>query len=139
MPDTPKVLFIRSDELDSSVLEGILREHVMLHRAADLLELKSHLEAGSYDVVFCGWSNPSGTWIDALEHVLQRYPDLPVVIFSRTAGEREWVEVLEAGAFDLLAAPYQKAEVLAVLEQAVASYAARRLYNLAPKVLALAS
>ena len=43
-------------------------------------------------------------------------------------GEREWAEALEAGAFDLLAPPYKKHEVLAVLEQAVESdYPARRV------------
>jgi FixJ family two-component response regulator len=56
-------------------------------------------------------------------------PDLPVVIYSRTGGETEWVKVLDAGGFDLLVAPYQKCSVLPVLEQAVNSYKARRLYH----------
>ena len=53
--------------------------------------------------------------------VQHRDPDLPVIVLSRTAGEHEWVAVLEAGAFDLLVPPYRQQALLAVLEQASAS------------------
>jgi len=39
----------------------------------------------------------------------------------RAGGEREWREVLEAGAFDLLTAPYCESAVLAVLAHALAT------------------
>ena len=135
----PRVLLISNDEAETGYLKAILSEHVMLHSVRDLPELENHLEGGGYDAVFCGWSFQRGTWSDALRQVQQRNPSLPVVIFCRTGGEREWVEVLEAGGFDLLAAPYQKPTVLALLEQAVDSYQARRLQNLMPKVAAHAN
>ena len=67
-----------------------------------------------------------------------RCPDLPVVVFSATGGEQEWVRVLEAGAFDLLVAPYQKQTVIAILEQAVATYQARWFRSAASPVNASA-
>jgi hypothetical protein len=47
--------------------------------------------------------------------------------------------VLQAGAFDLLVAPYLERTVLPVLEQAVASYEARRWRSATPYPAAKAS
>ena len=129
MRSHPKVLLLSSDETETRKLEEVLLEYAILRRAGNLAELQSKLEGEAYDAVFCGWSFHTGTWNDALGQVRQRCPDLPVVIFSETGDEREWVKVLEAGAFDLLIAPYQKHTVIPILEQAAASYEARRLHS----------
>ena len=135
----PSILLLSSDETETTVLEGILSEHVLLRRVQNLSELQATLEGGRYDAVFCGWSFHQGTWNDALGQVRQRCPDLPVIIFCRLGGEIEWVEALEAGAFDLLVAPYQKRKVLPLLEHAVASYEGRRLRHAVPHPKAQAS
>ena len=132
MVTKPRVLVISSDEADTDILKGILSERVALHCVRDLSELHSNLLGGGYDAVFCGWSFYRATWNDVLEHVQRHNPNLPVIVFCRTGGEREWVEVLEAGAFDLLVAPYRKASVFTVLEQAVASYEGRHLHMTLP-------
>ena len=126
-----KVLLISSDEMETSVLEGILSEHVALKSVRDLSELRTVLEEEDigYDALFCGWSFHRGTWKEALKQVQQRCPNLPVIIFSHSAGEREWLEVMEAGGFDLLTGPYLKHHVLPLVEHAVVSHEARRLHN----------
>lgn len=129
MRSHPKVLLLSNDETETRKLEEALLEYSILRRARTLAELQSNLEQETYDAVFCAWSFHSGTWNDALGQVRQRCPDLPVVIFSETGDEREWVKVLEAGAFDLLVAPYQKHTVIPILEQAAASYEARQLHS----------
>ena len=126
----PKVLLITSDPAETEVLERILKDHVILRSGANLMELQALLEETKYDAVFCGWSFHRGTWYDAVDRILNHTPDLPIVIFCRTAGEREWVEVLKAGAFDLLVPPYGELAVLSVLEQAVSSYEVRRMMSL---------
>ena len=133
----PKVLLLSSDETETSVMEKILSEHVILRSIGDLAELRNHLD-GAYDALFCGWSFQKGGWNEALKQVRKRCPDLPVVIFSRVGGEQEWVEALEAGAFDLLVAPYLKRNVLPLLEHAVASHEARRWHNAAFRNSAMA-
>jgi DNA-binding NtrC family response regulator len=108
----------------------MFREHATVRRVRSLPELQRVLERHeSYDAVFCGWSFQAGTWNDAVGQVHNQCPDLPVIIFSGNGGEQEWVQVLEAGAFDLLVAPYQRRTVLPVLEQAVASCEARRTHQ----------
>lgn len=125
----PKVLLLSSDETESNALERVLSEYVNLQNAGNLSELENMLPDGGYDAVFCGRSFQEGAWNDALEEVQQRCPDLPVIIFSQTGDEQEWSEVIEAGAFDLLVAPYLNSTVLPVLEQAVVSFEARRRHN----------
>jgi len=123
----PNVLLLCSDAKQAVVLREILSEHAVLTPAGNLSELTALLESSFYDAVFCAWSFHRGNWNDALLEARRLHPDLPVIIFSSTAGEEEWTRVLEAGAFDLLAPPYQKRAVLSALEQATASYEARLL------------
>ena len=125
----PKVLLLSSEEEERKTWEAVLSEHVALRSVRDLSELQAALESTDYDALFCGWRFHSGDWNLVLNQARQQYPDLPVIIFSRTGDEAEWVKVVEAGAFDLLVAPYQKRTVLPVLEHAVASHEGRRLRN----------
>ena len=121
----PRVLLLTTDEPEAAQLSALLSEYVTLARAHDLRELGTLLETGQYDALFCDWSSYSVAWDEVLQEVRERYPDLPVIVLSRTAAEREWLEVMEAGAFDLLAPPYREHNLLAVLEQAAASRQAR--------------
>jgi len=125
----PRILLLSSDDAEWRNWEEIFREHATLRRVRNLAELQNSLQDDFYDALFCGWKFTSGTWSEALWQVRQQCPDLPVVIFNGTGDEREWVKVLEAGAFDLLVAPYQKRTVLPVMEQAVTSYEARRFHG----------
>jgi DNA-binding NtrC family response regulator len=125
----PRVLLLSSDDSETASWEEMFREHASLRRVRSLEELEATLDGDRYDALFCGWSFHAGTWNQALEQVQQHCPDMPVVVFKGTGDEREWVKVLQAGAFDLLIAPYQKRNVLPVLEQAVISYEARRYHH----------
>jgi DNA-binding NtrC family response regulator len=125
----PTILLLSSDDTESHHWEELFREHATLRRVRNLAELQDSLQENFYDALFCGWSFTSGTWSEALSQVRQQCPDLPVVIFNDTGGEKEWIRVLDAGAFDLLAAPYEKRTLLPVLEQAVSSFEARRFRN----------
>jgi len=117
----PKVLLLSNDETETAVLEHLLGEHAALTAVHQLSELVSLLEEGKYDALFCAWSLDAGTWTNALEEVRKFHPELPVIILSSSPEEREWMRVLEAGAFDLLVPPYEERPLLAVLEQASAS------------------
>jgi DNA-binding NtrC family response regulator len=135
----PNVLLLSTDSEEMSKWEDILCEHAVVKRVGSLLELEHQLESDVYDALFCGWSFHFGTWHDALRTVQQQCPELPVIIFCGNGGERQWVEVLEAGAFDLLVEPYHQRAVLPVLEHAVDSYEGRRLYRSPSRLRAVAS
>jgi DNA-binding response OmpR family regulator len=53
-----------------------------------------------------------GTWIDVLEHIkaLTNAPSL--IVASRHADDRLWAEALNLAAWDVLARPFNKIEVI---------------------------
>jgi len=77
----------------------------------------------SFDAFLCDWCYQGGTWRSALETIRRQAPQLPVIVVCRTGGEQEWIEVLQAGAFDMICAPFSSEAVLSVLEHAAASCA----------------
>ena len=117
----PNVLLFSSDEIETDILQQLLGEHVNLTPVRDRAELAVLLEEHDYDALFWSWSFREGTWSDALRDVHRIRPDLPVIILSTAPEERAWLRSLEAGAFDLLVAPFEERQLLAVLEQASAS------------------
>ena len=129
---SPQIVVLSSDQAETGHLQEILSKHALLTCARNLTELKTLLEAGEPDVLFCSWSFQSACWKDVVEEVQHCYPELPVIVLSRTAGEQEWIEVLEVGAFDLLVPPFRKHSLLAVIEQATASRETRAREDSAP-------
>lgn len=123
----PRILLLCSDEIEARKIDVLLSKHALVSRACNLSELSALLESTCFDAVFCAWTFHCGTWKNALLEALRFQPELPVLVFSSTGGEREWVEVLDSGAFDFLVPPYTRENVLALLEQAMASHDARIL------------
>jgi DNA-binding NtrC family response regulator len=121
----PRILFLTNDEEQARKMDQLLGEHVALTHADSLPDLQETLKITEFDALLCDWSMYGGTWRNVLKDMQNHDPSLPVIVLSRTGGEKEWVEVIEAGAFDLLVAPYWKASVLAALEHATASREAR--------------
>ena len=117
-----QVLVVSSDEKETTLLQEVLAPHAILTFAKRLPEFKILLHSCTYDIVLCDWSFALGTWKDVLREVKEEHSAVPVIVFSRTAGEGEWIDVLNAGAFDLLAQPPRHQHLLlGVFEQAVAS------------------
>lgn len=126
MLGTSNILLLSNDELEIAVLREMLCEQVLLMPVNNLIDVAIYLKTGNCDAILCSWSFHRGFWGDAVDEIRALDPDLPVIILCRSGGESEWVQALEAGAFDLLVTPYRKAEVLGVVEQAGASCQARR-------------
>jgi hypothetical protein len=59
-----------------------------------------------------------GTWEDALARVARSHPRAALVLAAGHADERFWIDVLERGAFDLVAKPFEAGELRRILENA---------------------
>jgi DNA-binding response OmpR family regulator len=60
----------------------------------------------------------SGTWLDILENI-KHLPNTPsLIVTSRLADERLWAEVLNLGAWDVLAKPFDRSEVICSMRSA---------------------
>ena len=127
MSDRGKVVLLDKDReaQENGILRELLAKHASVWFARDLSEALDLLEDDHFDALFCNWSYEGGTWRDALATVQKRFPYLPTIVVHHSGEESEWVEVLNAGGADLLAAPYNEALVQSVLDHAAKSRAAQ--------------
>ena len=131
MDERRKVLLLSGSDPGTILLQEILAKHVDIASASDIPEMLSLLAEETCDVLFCDWRFALGTWRDVVEGIQVQYPELPVIVVYRTGGEREWREVLEANAFDLLTEPYCERAVLTVLEHALVTRDGRAMRTVA--------
>jgi DNA-binding NtrC family response regulator len=84
------------------------------------------LRNGRISVVLCDRDLNPGTWKDMVE-ALALLPDPPyLIVTSRHADERLWVEALNLGAFDVLQTPFNAVEVTRALGMAWLRWSDRR-------------
>src|SRR4051812_15293573 len=109
--DSPRILLIADEDAEAIALHRLLADSVSLHWLDNDSSLGNSLNAYLYDAILCGWTIGDRTWREVLREVKQTHPQLPVLIFSRTASEEDWIEVLMEGGFDLLVSPFTKASM----------------------------
>lgn len=107
------VLSVSPLDEDHSSLKAIV-EHSMC-RVFEAHNIRSSLELLQGDdiaVVLCERELGPGTYIDLLEHIIAK-PNAPaLIVASRLADESLWAEALNLGAWDVLAKPFDRSEVL---------------------------
>jgi len=54
----------------------------------------------------------NGSWIDVLEHANSLSHPPSLIVTSRLADDRLWAEALNLGAWDVLAKPFDRTEVI---------------------------
>ena len=117
--ETVTVLSISPFEEDHLSLQDILGHFGWVSFKADghsaaLAVLRQH----DISVILCECDLKPGTWIDVLDHI----KDLPhppsLVVTSRLADDRLWAEALNMGAWDVLAKPFDRTDVLRVVKGA---------------------
>jgi len=101
-----RVVWLGNNEAESRALQNLLSKHVTVTCAQNIPELLSILKSSGYDALFCAWSFNKSSWREALKEVNRRHPEVPMIVVHHSADEQEWVDVLDAGAVDLLGPPY---------------------------------
>jgi DNA-binding NtrC family response regulator len=131
MRPLPNILLIGDDTLEMRHLRTIFSRAARVAQAEDLPDAFQKLAAMDYDMVIADWSFHCGTWQAALRQIRAVYPALPVIVLSRAEGleqsMREWVSVVEEGAFDVLAPRITESAAMALMEHAVATGEARAM------------
>jgi DNA-binding response OmpR family regulator len=121
MPFAPsQILTISPIREDQATLDCILRpEYGPLRVAATARAALGILRRHPVRIVVCVSDLPDGTWIDVLERI-QNSPKPPLLIVaSRLADNRLWIEALNLGAFDVISKPFLAAEVNHVVKSAM--------------------
>ena len=117
------VLFVSPHHEDATVLSRMLGSlPVPLEHVADLQHARVTIQVEPYQVIFTEAILPDGTWRDVVDLARRVTHPPAVIVTDASADARFWAEVLNLGAYDLIAQPFATAEVRRIL-----SYACSRL------------
>jgi DNA-binding NtrC family response regulator len=105
-----------------SLCKILARSNWILNRVTTCREALALLQRRGISVVLCERDLPDGTWKSLLEATAE-LPNPPrLIVASRAADDRLWMEVLRAGGYDLLPVPFEAAEVFRVVSLAAQSW-----------------
>lgn len=120
-----KILVAEDDRNLRRVLRAMLaREGYEVEEAADGAAALERLSARESDVLVTDIRMPRLNGLDLLRCCRERFPDLPVILITAYGTIGDAVEAIRAGAFDYITKPFDEAELLRVVGNAVRTKAA---------------
>jgi DNA-binding NtrC family response regulator len=131
-----RVLFLKGRGESYNPIMSSLARSAAVESVGTLAAFKKATAARGYEAIFCTARFPGGTYADLLRILRQQRLDLPVIVCSLRGGDREWVQALERGAFDLLVFPFHRSTVAKVLEEALES---REVLRFTPRTRSLSA
>jgi DNA-binding NtrC family response regulator len=116
---TLSVLSVSPLDADHFSLQTISRDSTwILYKARELVSALVLLQQHDIAVILCERDLLPGSYIDLLEHI-NALPNAPsLIVASRLADERLWAEALNLGAWDVLAKPFDRNEVVRSVKSA---------------------
>jgi DNA-binding NarL/FixJ family response regulator len=96
----------------------VLGEIVPVNHATCLKEAISRLRSGQFRVILTEAELRDGGCRDALRISQQTASPSQVVVTNPFVGARFWADVINLGAFDMLAQPFDRAEIHRILQSA---------------------
>lgn len=115
------VLFVSPRREDATTLSSMLRSlSVPIEYVADLTHARVMIRDGNYPVILTEANLRDGTWLDVLDLAYRVTPRSEVIVTDAAADARFWAEVLNMGAYDLIAQPFATGEVQRILSNACA-------------------
>jgi len=119
----PNVLLLAQEPEQAVELTALLSPYLRIKCAQDLDGVATALRYRRFDAIL--YVREGQAWRQALQAMRLRYPGIPVIVLTKIEAQRECAEMVEAGAFDFLIPPYGNRNLLAAVEQAVATAEAR--------------
>lgn len=118
------VLAVSPSNDDHITLRGILsRPTWNLLEARTCEEVPRVIQENRTAVVICERDLPDGSWKDILDQMTPPHSQPLLIVASPRPDNRFWAEVLNLGAHDVIAKPFDAAEVLAVVKAACRRWA----------------
>src|SRR5579859_2973287 len=118
------VLFVSPHRQDARVLSRmVISLSLPFKHVANLAYARTVIENGLYAVILTEANLPDGTWLDVLDLARQVSPGVEVIVTDAGADARFWAEVLNLGAYDVIAQPFAAGEVQRILRNACSRFA----------------
>jgi DNA-binding NtrC family response regulator len=114
-----RILFISGHRDDALRLSQMLRAlPLALDHVESVQQARTKLSEEAYEVILTEAALHDGNWVDVL-HLTRECPrEVEVIVTDPHADARFWAEVLNLGAYDLLAQPFYEPEVRRILYNA---------------------
>ena len=113
------VLFISPHSEDGSRLSQMLGSLPFVFKHVERPgHARRDLESCRFSVILTEATLADGNWTDVLDLARDVLPGAEVIVTDRFADGRLWSEVLNRGAYDLLAQPFEAPEVRRILSNA---------------------
>jgi two-component system response regulator AtoC len=116
----PAKLLVVDDEanLRKVLAATLLREGYEVVQAADGAQAIELFDRGDFDVVVSDLVMPRVGGFEVLKHVLDRAPDVPVILITAHGTVDSAVSAIKAGAFDYITKPFEQEELKQVIGKA---------------------
>lgn len=124
---TITVLSFSPVENDHAALEQTFRDssltlypncRLSLHPSRTLASALALLRRNRIPIVVCDRDENPDAWREILRATKGLSAPPCLIVTSRLADDRQWAELLNAGAFDLLAKPFEKSNVIRIVQSA---------------------
>ncbi len=114
-----RILFISGHRDDALRLSQMLRAlPLALDHVNSLEQARARLQQDEFEVILTEANLPDGNWLDVLHLTRENPRETEVIVTDPHADARFWSEVLNLGAYDLLAQPFYEPEVRRILYNA---------------------
>ena len=115
-----RLLVVDDEEPQRSMLTSILgRAGFEVDAASDGRGALELLNGSSHDLVLTDQRMPGMDGLELLERVRREYPDVPVVLMTAYGSVSTAVEAMKRGAADYLTKPFEREELLLVIEKVI--------------------
>jgi len=117
---TPRALVI-DDEPDIRQLLGMTLSQlgIEVSEAPDLTAAYLKLEKDNFDLCLTDMRLPDGNGLELIQHIQDKYPDLPVAMITAYGNTEIAVEALKLGAFDFVSKPLRLPKLRAMVTAAL--------------------
>src|ERR1051325_2247591 len=121
MPD-PATLLVADDDpgLRESLERALTREGYRIVLASDGRAALERVQAGGIDLIVTDLKMPGLTGLELLRAAKAIAPDVDVILLTAFGTIEEAVKAMKDGAYDFLTKPFQRAQLLRVVRQALA-------------------
>ena len=107
------VLSVSPNDDDHSALQRIFgKSRWLVDKARSLSAARQVLGKQNISVVVCDCDGAPGLWVDILNHLRDMSSPPSLIVTSRLADDRLWAEALNLGAWDVLAKPFDRTEMV---------------------------
>ena len=122
----PRILVIMPSPRRLRLLTILERNGMETTAAGDFRDGRLKLQEQSYNLLFVDAELPGDPWQRLLQAVVASGKNCEVIVCSRCGDEQLWAEVLQCGAYDMIAEPFEEGEVIRIARSALDSHYSQR-------------